>query len=143
MELRPCKIVDVAAVAAEEVAAVVVDRLPAEVAHVRPALARHQVAAVGLEEGLLAAVAVSDQRLRHLVLDVGPLPDLVVLLDLVAALRDVAELVAESAALLAAVGVEAPEHLVLLGSRLHDGGKLAEGAALEAINVGLLDLGKL
>ena len=53
------------------------------------------------------------------------------------------ELLAESAAVLPALRVVAAEDLVLFRCRVHDGGKLAEGAALEAINVGLLDLGKL
>ena len=88
-------------------------------------------------------MAVPDQSLGHLVLDVGPLPDLVVFLYLVAALWDVTELLAESAALLAAIGVEASEDLVLLRCRFHDGGKLAEGTSLKPIDVSLLNLGKL
>ena len=81
--------------------------------------------------------------LGHFILDVGPLPDLVVLLDFFTAQRDVVQLLAESAAVLPAFGVPAAEHFVLLRRRVHDGGELAEGTALQALDVGLLNLGEL
>ena len=70
------------------------DRLATEVAHFGAALAPHLVASLGLEEGLLAPVALPDQGLGHLVLDVGPLAHLPIFFDLVAVQRDVAELLA-------------------------------------------------
>ena len=64
---------------------VVLDRLATEVAHLRAAIAGHFVTAVRFEEGLVALPALADEGLRHLVLDVGPLPHLGVLLHLVTA----------------------------------------------------------
>jgi hypothetical protein len=76
-------------------------------------------------------------HLSHFVLDVSPLPDLCVLLDLLAPQGDVRQLVAQPAALSPAIGILAVEHFVLLGRRVHDCGKLAKGAALESLDVGL------
>ena len=85
----------------------------------------------------LALVASPDHGLCHLVLDVGPLPDLGVFLDLFAAKRDVRDLSAEAAALLAALGVEAQEDLVQLLRHLHDGGEGTERTLLESLDTGL------
>jgi hypothetical protein len=87
--------------------------------------------------GPLALVARSDHGLGHLVLDVGTLPDLGVLLDLLAAQRDVGDLATQPAALLAALRVEAEEDLVLLLRLVHDGREGAERALLEAVEASL------
>ena len=87
------------------------DRLAAEVAHLRPALARHLVAAVDLDEGLFATPALAHQRLRHLVLDVRPLADLGVFLHLFAPFGNVTDLLAQPATLLTTVGVLTVEDL--------------------------------
>ena len=73
---------------------VVGNRLATEVAHFSAAGTPHLVASLGLEEGLLAAVALSDQGLGHLVFDVGPLAYLSILLNLVAVQWYVAQLFA-------------------------------------------------
>ena len=85
----------------------------------------------------LALVASSDHGLRHLVLDVGSLPDLGIFLDFFATKRDVGDFPAEAAALLAALGVKAREDLVVLLRHVHDGGEGTEGTLLESIKSGL------
>ena len=87
------------------------DRLAAQVAHLRSALARHFVAPVDLDERLFAAPALAHQRLRHLVLDVGPLPILGVFLHLLASFGNVTDLLAQPATLLTTVGVLTVEDL--------------------------------
>ena len=74
-------------------------------------MASHPVAPVQLDKGLLALPALSHQRLGHHVLDVGPLGHFVVVLDFCAPLGDVADFVAQPAALLSAVWVLAAEDL--------------------------------
>ena len=82
-------------------------------------------------------VASPDHGLGHLVLDVGPLPDLCVFLDFFAAKRDLRDLSAEAAALLPALGVEAQEDLVQLLRYVHDGGEGTERTLLESLDTGL------
>jgi len=85
----------------------------------------------------LALVASSDHGLRHLVLDVGPLPDLGVLLDLFTAKRDVGDLSTESTALLAALRVKARKDFVVLLRHVHDGRERTERTLLESVKSGL------
>ena len=86
-------------------------RLFAEVAHLCTADTSHVVAPALLDDGLLALPALADQGLSHLVLNVGPLLDLRVILHLFTLLGDVAQLVAQAAALLATLWVLASEDL--------------------------------
>ena len=50
---------------------------------------------------------------------------------------------AQAATLLATIGVLAVEHLVLLGSCFHDGGKRAERTLLEALDISLFKFSQL
>ena len=122
---------------------VILDGLLAEVAHLGPAFAGHLVAPVDLDVRLGAFPTLSDEGLGHLVLDVGPLPDLGVLLHLVASQRDMRDLVAQPTGFFTTVRVLTMEDLVLLRQSIHDRGKLAEGTLLETWNVGLFNLGQL
>ena len=83
----------------------------AEVAHLCSAHTGHVVAPALLDDGLVAAPALADQCLCHLVLDVRPLLDLRVILHFFTLLGDVAQLVAQAAALLATLWDLASEDL--------------------------------
>ena len=85
----------------------------------------------------MAANAFPDECLRHLVLDKGSSLDLVVLFDLGARERDVADLLAQAARLYKATGLQTPEDFVDVLGDFQNGGVRAEGALLQPFDAGL------
>jgi hypothetical protein len=116
---------------------VVVNRFSAQVAHRCTTLARHLVAAVTLYKGLLAPPALANQSFGHFVLNVGTLPHLSIFFYFLASQRNVGNLFAQAATLLAAIRILTMKDLVLFRSRVHDCGELAKWATDQTVDVGL------
>ncbi len=81
--------------------------------------------------GSFTIVTAPDHCLSHLVLDVDPHPDLVILLDLLTAKWNVRDLTAESAACFAALRILTLEEFVHLLRRVHDGGERTKWALFQ------------
>lgn len=76
-------------------------------------------------------VTAPDHCLGHLVLDVGPHPDFVILLDLLTAKWNVRDFSAESAACFAALRILTLEEFVNLLRHVHDGGERTKRALFQ------------